>query len=198
MIREAIQLVDAARTAHRSIIDALHYLQLQQQRVNLLEQADCEYAIREASKLLDDARKACDQQFQREELRIVQQFAQQDNPDESINTPYCRATPDMLQMVAPPRAHKEPEQYHALMDALAIDPQLRDYGKELNELGEFDTEVVKLNWSGFQWYCARLAAAGLPLPAGIDPNKIYSRPVVRIVKRAEIPTLLDSAEEHPF
>ena len=146
------------------------------------ENCDLAYAMREADKYVDDTRKEMTRLSKLAQSIVCLKWSQLAG-GKPIKTDYCTGTPVPKICAHIPTVEKDPKNYRALMTYLGIDPMLWDEGKVISPLGEEETEVVKVNWPGFQALVARLAANGLPLPDGIDPNETYTLPEVRLLKR---------------
>lgn len=158
------------------------------------------HALRQSNKYIEDLRKT---------LTAIERFAErlacmryiQDGDNEkqaNVKTEYVTATPDVTYCASIPTLERDAEAYHSLMSYLGIDPVLRDQGIIQNEDGTRDyTEVIKVHWPGFQSLMNRLAAAGIALPDGIDPEKTYTEYKLRLRSRKEIGEAT-GATENPF
>ncbi len=129
---------------------------------NLEELVDTAYVLRETSKLCNDMRKMCDVLRELSE-KICCVIAIKDESVGAIKTEYASGTPNVKMMASIPKKKTHPEKFAALMEHLGIPA----------ELWEEESDVVRPHWPGFVNHLTALAAAGKPLPPGIDADKTY-------------------------
>lgn len=182
----AQEIYQLAKDAHEMILTRC--IELRRTMVNQTAptNVNCAYALRESLALIEDTAKQAKQIKELLERLVCLRIIEAGNAD-PIKTEYCTATPDVKICAAIPTFEKDRTSYEKLMTYLGIDPVLWDTGKFLTELGEIETEVVKVNWPGFQDFITRLAAEGSPVPDGIDASKCYS--IYRLLMRKNGPVL---------
>lgn len=186
MHKKAQDIYRIAREAHEEIYKLLVELTAVVPNNSNEENVDIVYAMREAEKFVDDTRKDINKLKKLAEQVVCLKWASMPHTSKTpknIKTPYCTGTPEPKVCAHIPTVEKNPKEYGALMDYLAIDPMLRDIGPVISDLGKEETEVVKVNWPGFQSLINRLVANGCPLPDGIDPNETYTLYEVRCLKK---------------
>jgi hypothetical protein len=176
-----------AKAAHAEIYSALKVAEQNIAKVPIAEMVDCMLAIRSAAELCDDIRKECNRtKAILEKMACIQWSTNAVNEGEIIRGICATGSPQEKTRVILPSFDKDPEAYNQLMDWLNIDVNLRDQGKILYVEGEFDTEVVKINWPGFHDYLNALLIQGYPLPPGIDQRTSYIDYVMRITKTHDL------------
>lgn len=130
---------------------------------SLEELADTTYALREAGELINRLRirvEALKTEIEAKACTIAVESGEID----PIRTEYCTATPDMKISVSVPKRRKEPEAYAELMTALGVPRELWDRGVE-------NSPAVDLHYPGLVEMVTERAAAGLPLPPGVSPDR---------------------------
>jgi hypothetical protein len=125
--------------------------------------ADDVYAIRQATKFVEDARKEMGKLERLAEKMCCALWVQAGLGD-PISTRHCSASPDVKMMASLPNRHTQPEAYEKLMRHLGVPESLWRDG---------DHASVEIHWLGFTDMLSRDLAAGRPLPPGIDPEKTY-------------------------
>lgn len=174
MNETAVTAFRAARTVHEQVVALQQRLEkFVAECVDKGELADVAYAMREASKLVDDTRKRLDGLGETAQ-KVACLVSVQLGDVSTIRTEHCSATPDVRQVASPPRRSTRPEEFARLMDHLGVPKHLWEGG---------DHAVVQPHWPGLMDYLARQAAEGKPLPPGIDPSRTF--PEYKLVIRAK-------------
>lgn len=155
--------------------------------VDLEEQADASFALRELSEICDDTRKTsvkAKKAIDRTACLVYTTLAA--NVDESdyktarkrikpISTEYCSATPHITLITTIPNRHKDPERWKQLMDGMGVPADL---------LGnEDDRPLLSLSYLGISEWITQRQADGKPLPAGIRKEDIYFDYVLKVRRK---------------
>ena len=183
-LRESYAVMKAA---YQECYQAIRAVQQKQMLMKVGELVDCQFALRESELLADDLRK----EFKK--LRDIMAkitcglWITDPTSTDIVEGEYCNGHPDTKARANVPTFKKDPEKYIALMNWLGIPEDLQDRGMlPLAAEGEFETEVVRIHWSGFQDYFTRVMALGYPLPPGIDPEDTWQEAIVTIRKKFDL------------
>lgn len=161
-----------ARAMHQSMYELLPTVaSAVKDETTCEELADAAYALRETKKYLEDALK---------DVRVIEELAikkacmqwTQEQRESSIFTEHCSASPIVQRALTTPSRSSDKEAYEALMRGLKIPEELWK-----------NVETFRLHWPGLTEYLTEKLAAGLPLPDGVDPAKLYSVFKLRVVQR---------------
>ncbi len=178
-MKEVVRKVYAeARAAHercyRQIMDAQRALVAEG---DLRELGDAVFALKKSEDLLEDARKECGKlKSLVEKITCVRWLNQGDH--DPIRTEYCTASPDIKQTVSVPS--KDSPEYKALLTHFGI-PEGAPFAP---------------HWPSLMKQVSANLAAGQPIPAGCDPNKMIEVCVVRTLKKGR--PILDEGEALPY
>lgn len=139
-----------AQAMHAEIYQACKAVLQRASALSIEESVDCQLCLREAAKFADDTRKECNKLLELLEKLTCMNWALDPNADEKIVGELANGSPVVKTRVILPTLERDPERYAKLMDWLGVPEDLRDRGKVLYHEGQFTTEVVKINWNGFQ------------------------------------------------
>lgn len=191
-LREAYAI---AKTAHAEIYQALRVVQQKQATLGISELVDCQFALREMAALLDDVRKEAQKTLEVQATITCAKWVLQANADgtnkDIIHGTHCSGSPDLKTVANFPTFDKDPVRYNEIMSWLGVPEDLRDHGTFLvadEADAVFETEIVKINWTGWQCYIAALVAKGFQLPACIaaDVKDTWIKYTVRITKLQDL------------
>lgn len=161
-LREAYAVMRAA------FDEVVHATKVAEQRYRECVQgelADCLYAMRETSEVCEGLRKFIDKVAHEIKKTVCER--QVAAPEGAmIRGEFCSARTSYKQLSKIPSFDNDPEGYNLICDWLGIPEDLRDRGKILFAApdGEFETEVVKINFNGYQDMLEQYRAAGYVLP----------------------------------
>jgi len=130
----------------------------------LPEMVDAAFAMREAEKLAKRIQVRMKANQEQAERKACHDAIEVYNSIEPIRTEYATGTPDMEMNVRVPSRKKELQEYARMMEALGIPRELWDRGQE-------NSPAVDVHWPGMVSMITERAAAGLPLPEGLGPNR---------------------------
>lgn len=175
----SIDIYKAAKNAHEVGINRLVDLRKTlRQESGMVEMTDLAFAMREASAMLDDLRKQCNEVRELAEkvacALFVRDFV---NQPEVINikTDYTTATPKPEIVPSLPTRKNDPDGYNKLMTFLGIPA-------EYAQAGESEYKApVQLYWPGIVELLTKLHCEGKAMPPGIDVTKCY--PSFKLVMR---------------
>lgn len=166
-----IDLYRQQRELHRAMVELTDAQMGEAAKGDLIELADCAYAMREIASFADEIRKRANkigEHAQKVGCFIATQTSLiSGNPaDLKIKTEYCTATADVKQIVSTPDKRKEPEAYRKVLQHYGfIEEALFDATDDKNPL-------VVAYWPGVIERINADIAAGKPTPPGIDPSKM--------------------------
>jgi hypothetical protein len=158
---------------YQSLIMELESIKVSLKSDTISDLVDTVYALREAHKYSDDARKEIERiRFLAAKFACLYCF---EHAHDKINTNWCTGTPkETLTFNYPAKRYKDAERYDTLMKALGIPEEV------------YTQELVRIHWPNFQEYCQKLLAVGKNPPCGIkidDSNETYD---FTIKKKREI------------
>lgn len=163
-LREAYAI---AKAAHDEIYLAVKAVEQHAGTLPDGESIDCAMAARETAALAESIEKECKRlQKVLEKLTCLRMSMDPLADGKPKRGRYASGSPRQAMRTKIPEFKSDPEAYNALMDWLGVPEDLRDHGKELWQEGEFETEVLKINWNGFQDYLNKIATMGYELPPG--------------------------------
>jgi len=176
------------KAAHAECYAALRSVHQKQALLPVEELVDCQFAMRESAALLEDLRKELNKTISVQAGITCAKWVLDPMVDTSkpIAGTHANGHPHMATRTATPHFDKDPVAYNLIMDWLNIPEDLRDHGKILYEEGEFETEIVKINWPGFQDYLSRITEMGYPLPPGIVEASTWKEALVTCRKMQDL------------
>jgi len=189
MLTTAQEVFSAVKSLHAEVYGHLLALKSGTQTSNDKEElADLVLAMKHSLKYLKDLQKEVNQCANMAE-RIACLLWLKEGTGEPIRTEYTTATPTIKEVAAIPTRRKNPEAFAALMRGLNVPADLW--------IDSDVDEVVRVHWPGFVEYMTRRAGAGLPLPAGIDPHKVYPLYSLTVRKTKEIDACTSDSSDGP-
>lgn len=173
MREDMVAVYQRLRNVHAEVYATVSQVREQMKQVcDIDEHADVVYACHETMKYLDDIRTEINKLNDQCE-KIACAIWVREGTGETIRTSFCTVSPEVKIMASIPRKKTDPDSYNAFMRSLGVsDDVLRQ-----------PEDVVRPHWPGLVEYVSRLAAAGKPLPPGVDPDKTY--PVYTLHIRAK-------------
>jgi hypothetical protein len=148
------------------------YVRELEKETDIKSLADSVYMLKELQKILEDMESKVRGTVTVAERVFCIVWAKSEDFD-SVRTEHCTATAKIKQSASLPK--KGTEEYIRL---------LSEFFKVPKELVELD--AVRPHWPGVTDLLTELAASGRPLPAGIDPTKVYHVYSVLIRKKKGI------------
>lgn len=134
--------------------------------VEMNEQADLSYVLREVGKLLDDLKKEVEKASKQATALACADWMKQvrdgEFSSEKIKTEYVTATPDIKVGCSLPKLSTDPDNYYELMDFLGIP-------REVSE-----KDFIRIHWPNFVEFISKLQQEGRPIPPGIDKEKTFN------------------------
>lgn len=177
MIDVAKQMLQDSRAYHRSLMGQIVELEETIKATSKLEElADIAFALREAHKVIDHARKELDKNQKLVAHVFTLCWASQPDASAAIETKICSVTPDPVVHSSVPKPSVDKERYDAVMkDFLGIDPGLVDRG------------FLRLDWEQFGAFVTeKFQDEGGVIPQQLDPDKTYTEYRLRIrAKKSE-------------
>lgn len=193
-MREAYAILKAAYTGIGGSGEIHQCLRVAEQNYKSLTQAklvDLIYAARHVRDLAEDMRK----KFSAFVADLEKTCCERDAADSmsrggSIQGEFASGSPAYKKRISIPDFEDDPERYNRFCDWLGVPEDLRDKGKILyaGELGEVETEIVKLSYKGIQDMINCYLAAGHVLPDFVmsEQNKTWDEATVRITKKDDL------------
>lgn len=176
-----------ATAAHAEIYNALRVAQQRATSLTIEESVDCQFALRETAKFAEDTRKECNKVLELMAKLTCMNWAMDPNADVQIEGTCCTGSPVVKQCALLPTFDKDPAGYKYVMDYLGIPEDLRDRGDVLYHEGKFTTEVVKINWNGYQDLIDQWKIAGHVLPEEIlSAKNSFSDQKVTLRKKRDL------------
>jgi hypothetical protein len=127
----------------------------------LSERVDIVYGLQKTSEMLNEVRKQIDKIQKVLGTKVCMQLEIEGL--KKIKTPYCTASSDVENFAnLPHKREKDPVKFDAIMAAIGVPESVSHQ------------EGVRFHWPGFKELLTNRVAEGLPIPAGIDPNDMYT------------------------
>lgn len=165
MLEVCREIYAATVSLHKFVFDSLAAICRNIEATPIDQKVDCSFCLAKVSELLEDLRKEVDAVKKKQIFRkICEQWVADPAMDSTIRGQFASGTPRIKKMTSLPDFDSDPEAYTYLMDYLGVAEDLRDKGKLLVCEGEFETEVLKINWKGFQDWVQMMEIQGHVLP----------------------------------
>ena len=161
MLTETKQLYAVAKSTHNDLYEMLKVLESKFAEGNLASQVDMCYGLKKTSEMLTDIRKQIDKLNKR--LCMITAMSLIAEQADSFKTEYVTVKPKVDQVPKfPAKRQSDPDKYDALMKDMGLPQSL------------IETEAMRPHWPGMKEWFTHRQMEGLPLPAGINPDDIFT------------------------
>lgn len=165
LLEVAREIYAATVAMHQLVFDSLDAINKKVRFSTQEEKVDIAFALQQAAILVDDMRKEIDATKKKQAVyEMCKAWAVDPMAEPTIHGKFASGSPRIVTLTTYPKFKDDPAAYNYIMDYLGIPQDMRDKGKWLTCEGEFNTEVVKINWPGFQDWINMLQIQGQELP----------------------------------